>query len=58
MKNSKPTKSFSFQVAKSASTKKQSLKAREGVALAGCSDPSGFGDFRARTRFGDNGIFC
>ncbi len=33
-------------------------KAREGVALAGCTDPTGQGLHRYQTKSGDNGAWC
>ena len=33
-------------------------KAREGVSLAGCTDPTGDGDFREFGHVRDGGIFC
>lgn len=46
-------KSFAFKLAarRPANAK---WKAREGVALAGCTDPSGEGDYR----YSDNGVWC
>ena len=62
MKGNKPSKSFSFQVAKSAPAKNKALKARDGVAVAGCTimGPFDIPDpvIRARTRFGDTGFYC
>jgi hypothetical protein len=57
MTNSKSSKSFSFKVAKSAPKKSKALKARDGVAVAGCTDV-GHGCFRFRTGFGDGGAYC
>jgi hypothetical protein len=37
MKNNKPSKSFSFNIAKSEEAKNTPKKARDGVAAAGCS---------------------
>ena len=59
MRNNKPSKSFSFQIAKTEPSKDKVLKARDGVAVAGCTDAGPIvGNFRARTRFGDTGFFC
>jgi len=54
-------KIFAFKLAEKkekAATAK--WKAREGVALAGCTDVTGDGDFRESTfpRGHDNGVFC
>lgn len=54
---------FAFKLA----TKQQALvaqretkwQAREGVALAGCSDPVGFGDYRESNGYNrDGGVYC
>lgn len=34
-------------------------KAREGISLAGCTDPTGQGDYRYSLSIGrDNGVWC
>jgi hypothetical protein len=33
-------------------------KAREGVSVAGCTDPTGVGDYRWQGTGRDNGIWC
>jgi hypothetical protein len=33
-------------------------KARDGVAIAGCSDPTGQGDYRYKVTTSDNGEWC
>jgi len=54
-------KIFAFKLAekkdKTATTK---WKARDGVSLAGCTDPTGDGDFRFPSTWGgfDNGVWC
>lgn len=58
MNNNK--KIFAFKLAekkdRAATTK---WRAREGVALAGCTDVTGDGDFRdSLPRGHDNGVFC
>jgi hypothetical protein len=53
------TKIFAFKLAakqEKAATPK--WKAREGVSLAGCTDPTGDGDFREFGHVRDGGIFC
>ena len=53
-------KIFAFKLAEKkekAATAK--WKAREGVSVAGCTDPTGNGDFRESLFIGrDNGVFC
>lgn len=56
-------KLFAFKVvAKEQSAKKNEVKwaAREGVAAAGCTDPSGWGNVRYTSRWGgrDAGVYC
>ena len=33
-------------------------KARDGLAIAGCSDPTGMGDYRYKVTTSDNGEWC
>lgn len=61
MKKNKTPKSFSFNVAKAESKNIRPLKARDGVAAAGCSDAGPFiGNFRKPRLFSgnDDGVFC
>lgn len=54
-------KSFTFKVAKATESSKGQLKAREGVAIAGCSlvDLYGYPEPKYRTGPGqDNGYWC
>ncbi|HWT13325.1 MAG TPA: hypothetical protein VN231_11270 [Allosphingosinicella sp.] len=48
-------KVFAFKLADKNNGK---WKAREGVSLAGCTDPTGQGLHRYMTRTGDNGVWC
>lgn len=52
-------KTFAFKLSDSQS-KQTKWKARDGVSVAGCTDPSGWGDYRypARTGGTDNGVYC
>ncbi|MCP1338294.1 hypothetical protein NJR55_01685 [Idiomarina sp. M1R2S28] len=56
MENNK--KLFAFKLAKKQAnqvkSKPEQFKAREGVAIAGCTDPSG----RFLVRYSDNGMYC
>jgi hypothetical protein len=61
-------KTFAFQLASTqkadtktdASTEQKTWQVRDGVAVAGCTDPSGEGDYRYNsTRYGrDRGVWC
>lgn len=53
-------KIFAFKLAeKKDKTATAKWKARDGVSLAGCTDPTGLGDFRFSLAIGrDNGVFC
>lgn len=52
---SEQKKIFAFKLAdKKEQTEKAKWRAREGVSVAGCSDPGHVGDFRE----GDRGIWC
>ncbi len=56
-------KVFAFKLAEKKDNEKEQeksakWKAREGVSVAGCSDPRGLGDYRYRTTTSDNGAWC
>ena len=52
---SEQKKIFAFKLAdKKEQTEKAKWRAREGVSVAGCSDPGHVGDFRE----GDRGLWC
>lgn len=59
-----PKKVFAFKLAEKKEKEEQKApaakwKAREGVSLAGCTDPSGRGDYRyGAGRGSDNGEWC
>ncbi len=54
-----PKKIFAFKLAdKQAKAATPKWKAREGVSLAGCTDPTGDGDFREFGHVRDGGVFC
>jgi len=57
MKNQK--KLFAFKLAdKQDKAAPHKWQARDGVSLAGCTDPTGDGDFREFGHSRDSGIFC
>lgn len=57
-------KVFAFKLAEKKKEEKEKAatakwQAREGVALAGCTDPTGNGDYRYGRNGGiDNGVWC
>ncbi len=56
-------KVFAFKLAEKKETEKEKAakwKAREGVSVAGCTDPTGVGDYRYDSPYygRDNGIWC
>jgi hypothetical protein len=55
-------KVFAFKLAEKKENEKEKAakwKAREGVSVAGCTDPTGYGDYRYSKSYGtDNGIWC
>jgi hypothetical protein len=57
-------KVFAFKLAEKKQAEKEKAattkwQAREGVALAGCTDPTGYGDYRYSKSIGtDNGVWC
>jgi hypothetical protein len=57
-------KVFAFKLAEKKEKENEKEKAakwqaREGVSLAGCTDPTGVGNYRYASRYGaDNGIWC
>ena len=50
-------KTFAFKLADQGAKGSGKWKAREGVALAGCSEVA-LGNWRAHRRIGDDGIYC
>lgn len=55
-------KIFAFKLAEKKEQEKEKAakwKAREGVSVAGCTDPQGWGNYRYTTSRGsDNGAYC
>jgi len=56
-------KVFAFKLAEKKEKQEKAApakwQAREGVSVAGCTDPTGVGDYRYSTSYGrDNGIWC
>lgn len=56
----KKVKLFAFELAKKQEKKtKDQWKVRDGVAIAACTGPVLYGNYRARTRFSaDGGYYC
>lgn len=50
-------RTFAFRLADKRPTDAK-WKARDGVAIAGCSDPTGQGDYRYKVTTSDNGEWC
>ena len=50
-------KTFAFKLADQGAKGARKWTARDGVALAGCSEVA-FGNYRDTRRFGDDGVFC
>jgi hypothetical protein len=50
-------KTFAFKLADVAAKGGSKWNARDGIALAGCSEVR-LGNYREATRYGDNGIYC
>jgi hypothetical protein len=58
IQNNNKKKTFAFQLASQQKTEKQ-WQVRSGVAVAGCSDPTGNGDYRyMKLSRSDNGAWC
>ncbi|HZI14623.1 MAG TPA: hypothetical protein VE153_29920 [Myxococcus sp.] len=57
-------KVFAFKLAEKKENEKEKAastkwKARDGVSVAGCTDPTGQGDYRFGTRYSqDGGVWC
>lgn len=60
MNNDKKVFAFKLAEKKEKETEKATKwKAREGVSVAGCTDPTGYGDYRTSRYPGrDNDIWC
>ena len=63
MQTQDKTKSFAFKLATDSAQKDQKQKlwqVRDGVAVAGCTDPTHVGDFRysSTTQGRDRGVWC
>jgi hypothetical protein len=50
-------KTFAFKLIDTVEKRAAKWTARDGVALAGCSEVR-LGNYREATRYGDNGIYC
>ena len=51
-------KTFAFKLADKAANSAPKWRTRDGVALAGCTDPTGMDDLRYKVRLGDGGDWC
>jgi hypothetical protein len=51
-------KTFAFKLADKGAKGARKWKARDGVALAGCSEVGTFGNYRDSRRFADDGVYC
>jgi hypothetical protein len=62
MNNDKKVFAFKLAEKKANETEKAATtkwKAREGLSVAGCTDPSGDGNYRYSTRYSnDGGVYC
>jgi hypothetical protein len=56
----KTSQTFAFRLAKRDVLPTAQWKAREGAAVAGCSGPDGFGNYRSESTSGrpDAGVYC